>query len=92
MTFKPCAKCGNTLYELREGYTICLKCGSICSSLTGEINFKPIGFKTDNKNLEKTIKKLRRTKPNYTETELLNRLHCLFNLSEKELKRALAKY
>lgn len=90
--FRPCAKCGNTLYELREGYTICLSCGFICSSLTGETNFKPIGFKTENQNIDKTIKKIRRTKPEFNDNDILNRLHVLYNLTDKELKRALRKY
>jgi len=91
MIFKPCANCYNTLYEIRDGYTICLKCGYICSSRTYE-DFNSIGFVTDNKSLEKTIKHLRKTRPNLDEKELLNRLNMLFDKSEKELKKALAKY
>ena len=91
MYYKPCANCKNNLFMLKDGYTICLKCGFICSSLTYE-NFYSIGFVTDHKSLEKTIKKLRKTKPNLSEKELLNRLNMLFDKSEKELKRALAKY
>ena len=91
MIYKPCANCHNNLFELREGYTICLSCGFICSSLTYE-NFYSIGFLTDKKSLEKTIKRLRKTRPDLNEKQLLNRLNMLFDKSEKELKRALKKY
>lgn len=75
---------------IKDGYTICLSCGFICSSRTYE-KFYSIGFVEIN-SLEKTIKKLRKTKPGLTDKELLNRLHVLYNLSETELKRALKKY
>ena len=91
VVYKPCANCYNTLYMLKDGYTICLSCGFVCSSLTYE-NFYSIGFVTDKKSLEKTIKRLRKTRPDLSEKELLNRLNMLFDKSEKELKRALAKY
>jgi len=75
---------------LKDGYTICLSCGFICSSRTYE-KFYSIGFVNTN-SLEKTIKRLRKTRPGLTDKELLNRLHVLYNLSEMELKKALAKY
>lgn len=90
MIYKPCANCKNNLFMLKDGYTICLSCGFVCSSLTYE-NFYSIGF-VNNNSLEKTIKKLRKVRPDLNEKELLNRLNMLFDKSEKELKRALAKY
>ena len=85
---KRCSNCLNNTYEVRDGYLICLECGSIVSSMTFE-DFTPIGFMEDKTNgIADYIQLLKKHNPDLTEEKLINRLNLFTDKPEEEILRA----